>query len=168
MLRPRHDRAASLWTKCNCAFYCHFMGSMREYDRGDRPGPAGAAIPPSRSCQVLALTPRGRRSAHRVNTGTIPSKTLREAVLHHRHEPMRAVRRLPREADRITGRPCWRGTQHVIGAKSTSATSRCNAPIYRACRLVYRPAHHPRGGPGPQGKDQRHRHHHRHYPGRHG
>lgn len=62
------------------------MGSMREYDIvviGSGPGGQKAAIASAKLGKSVAIVERGRMlGGVCVNTGTIPSKTLREAVLY--------------------------------------------------------------------------------------
>ena len=90
---------------------CLLMGSILEYDLvviGSGPGGQKAAIAAAKLGKI------GRRHRTRpmlggvcVNTGTIPSKTLREAVaLPDRDEPARALRRqLPGQGEDHPGRP---------------------------------------------------------------
>jgi NAD(P) transhydrogenase len=65
---------------------CLLMGSMREYDVvviGSGPGGQKAAIAAAKLGKSVALVERGRMlGGVCVNTGTIPSKTLREAVVY--------------------------------------------------------------------------------------
>src|SRR4030088_3016958 len=62
------------------------MGSMQEYDIvviGSGPGGQKAAIASAKLGKSVAIIERGRMlGGVCVNTGTIPSKTLREAVLY--------------------------------------------------------------------------------------
>src|SRR5665811_2051538 len=62
------------------------MGSMQEYDLvviGSGPGGQKAAIAAAKLGKTVAVIERGRMlGGVCVNTGTIPSKTLREAVLY--------------------------------------------------------------------------------------
>ena len=90
---------------------CLLMGSMHEYDLvviGSGPGGQKAAIAAAKLGKSVAVVERGQMlGGVCVNTGTIPSKTLREAVaLPDRYEPARALRRqLPRQGQDHPGRP---------------------------------------------------------------
>src|SRR5246500_4423895 len=70
----------------DCGPYRLSMGSMQEYDIvviGSGPGGQKAAIAPAKLGKSVAIIERGRMlGGVCVNTGTIPSKTLREAVLY--------------------------------------------------------------------------------------
>lgn len=86
------------------------MGSMREYDIvviGSGPGGQKAAIASAKLGKSVAIVERGRMlGGVCVNTGTIPSKTLREAVLYLTGMNQRELYGASyRVKDRITGRP---------------------------------------------------------------
>ena len=98
----------------------YLMGSMQEYDIlviGSGPGGQKAAIASAKLGKSVAIIERGRMlGGVCVNTGTIPSKTLREAVLYltgiNQRELYGASYRVK---DRITPADLLARTQHVIG-----------------------------------------------------
>ena len=96
------------------------MGSMQEYDIvviGSGPGGQKAAIASAKLGKSVAIIERGRMlGGVCVNTGTIPSKTLREAVLYLTGMTQRELYGASyRVKDRITPADLLRRTQHVIG-----------------------------------------------------
>ncbi|BBY08102.1 hypothetical protein MNVI_34200 [Mycobacterium noviomagense] len=99
------------------------MGSMLEYDvvvLGSGPGGQKAAIAAAKLGKTVAVVERGRvLGGVCVNTGTIPSKTLREAVLYltgmSRRELYGASYRVK---DKITPADLLDRTQHVIGKQA--------------------------------------------------
>lgn len=96
------------------------MGSMREYDIvviGSGPGGQKAAIASAKLGKSVAIVERGRMlGGVCVNTGTIPSKTLREAVLYLTGMNQRELYGASyRVKDRITPADLLARTQHVIG-----------------------------------------------------
>ena len=96
------------------------MGSMREYDLvviGSGPGGQKAAIAAAKLGKSVAVIERGRMlGGVCVNTGTIPSKTLREAVLYLTGMSQRELYGASyRVKDKITPADLLARTQHVIG-----------------------------------------------------
>jgi NAD(P) transhydrogenase len=96
------------------------MGSMREYDMvviGSGPGGQKAAIAAAKLGKSVALVERGRMlGGVCVNTGTIPSKTLREAVVYLTGMSQRELYGASyRVKDKITPADLLARTQHVIG-----------------------------------------------------
>jgi NAD(P) transhydrogenase len=96
------------------------MGSMQEYDIvviGSGPGGQKAAIASAKLGKSVAIVERGRMlGGVCVNTGTIPSKTLREAVLYLTGMNQRELYGASyRVKDRITPADLLARTQHVIG-----------------------------------------------------
>jgi NAD(P) transhydrogenase len=96
------------------------MGSMQEYDIvviGSGPGGQKAAIASAKLGKSVAIIERGRMlGGVCVNTGTIPSKTLREAVLYLTGMNQRELYGASyRVKDRITPADLLARTQHVIG-----------------------------------------------------
>src|SRR4029077_13312130 len=96
------------------------MGSMQEYDVvviGSGPGGQKAAIASAKLGKSVAIIERGRMlGGVCVNTGTIPSKTLREAVLYLTGMNQRELYAASyRVKDRITPSDLLARTQHVIG-----------------------------------------------------
>jgi NAD(P) transhydrogenase len=97
--------------------YC--MG-MQEYDLvviGSGPGGQKAAIAAAKLGKTVAVIERGRMlGGVCVNTGTIPSKTLREAVLYLTGMSQRELYGASyRVKDKITPADLLARTQHVIG-----------------------------------------------------
>ncbi len=96
------------------------MGSMQEYDIvviGSGPGGQKAAIASAKLGKSVAIIEKGRMlGGVCVNTGTIPSKTLREAVLYLTGMNQRELYGASyRVKDRITPADLLSRTQHVIG-----------------------------------------------------
>ncbi len=96
------------------------MGSMREYDLvviGSGPGGQKAAIAAAKLGKTVAIVERGRMvGGVCVNTGTIPSKTLREAVVYLTGMSQRELYGASyRVKDKITPADLLARTQHVIG-----------------------------------------------------
>jgi len=96
------------------------MGSMQEYDLvviGSGPGGQKAAIAAAKLGKSVAVIERGRMlGGVCVNTGTIPSKTLREAVLYLTGMNQRELYGTSyRVKDKITPGDLLARTQHVIG-----------------------------------------------------
>ncbi|ORB70220.1 NAD(P)(+) transhydrogenase [Mycobacterium shinjukuense] len=96
------------------------MGSMREYDMvviGSGPGGQKAAIAAAKLGKSVAIIERGRMlGGVCVNTGTIPSKTLREAVVYLTGMSQRELYGASyRVKDKITPADLLARTQHVIG-----------------------------------------------------
>jgi NAD(P) transhydrogenase len=96
------------------------MTSMREYDLvviGSGPGGQKAAIAAAKLGKSVALVERGRMvGGVCVNTGTIPSKTLREAVVYLTGMSQRELYGASyRVKDKITPADLLARTQHVIG-----------------------------------------------------
>lgn len=96
------------------------MGSMQEYDLvviGSGPGGQKAAIAAAKLGKSVAVIERGRMlGGVCVNTGTIPSKTLREAVLYLTGMNQRELYGASyRVKDKITPGDLLARTQHVIG-----------------------------------------------------
>ncbi len=106
-----------VWT---VGFIVYLMGSMQEYDIvviGSGPGGQKAAIASAKLGKSVAIIERGRMlGGVCVNTGTIPSKTLREAVLYLTGMNQRELYGASyRVKDRITPADLLARTQHVIG-----------------------------------------------------
>lgn len=98
----------------------YLMGSMQEYDLvviGSGPGGQKAAIAAAKLGKSVAVIERGRMlGGVCVNTGTIPSKTLREAVLYLTGMNQRELYGASyRVKDKITPGDLLARTQHVIG-----------------------------------------------------
>jgi NAD(P) transhydrogenase len=98
----------------------YVMGSMREYDMvviGSGPGGQKAAIASAKLGKSVAIIERGRMvGGVCVNTGTIPSKTLREAVVYLTGMSQRELYGASyRVKDKITPADLLARTQHVIG-----------------------------------------------------
>ncbi|OBK50693.1 NAD(P)(+) transhydrogenase [Mycobacterium kubicae] len=96
------------------------MSSMREYDLvviGSGPGGQKAAIAAAKLGKSVAIVERGRMvGGVCVNTGTIPSKTLREAVVYLTGMSQRELYGASyRVKDKITPADLLARTQHVIG-----------------------------------------------------
>lgn len=96
------------------------MSSSREYDIviiGSGPGGQKAAIAAAKLGKSVALIERGRMlGGVCVNTGTIPSKTLREAVVYLTGMNQRELYGASyRVKDKITPADLLARTQHVIG-----------------------------------------------------
>src|SRR5262249_56619363 len=94
--------------------------SMQEYDIvviGSGPGGQKAAIASAKLGKSVAIIERGRMlGGVCVNTGTIPSKTLREAVVYLTGMTQRELYGASyRVKDRITPADLLARTQHVIG-----------------------------------------------------
>ncbi|HKI41187.1 MAG TPA: FAD-dependent oxidoreductase, partial [Mycobacterium sp.] len=99
------------------------MASTREYDMvviGSGPGGQKAAIASAKLGKSVAIIERGRvLGGVCVNTGTIPSKTLREAVLYLTGMNQRELYGASyRVKDRITPADLLARTQHVIGKET--------------------------------------------------
>jgi NAD(P) transhydrogenase len=95
------------------------MTSMREYDLvviGSGPGGQKAAIAAAKLGKSVAIVERGRMvGGVCVNTGTIPSKTLREAVVYLTGMSQRELYGASyRVKDKITPADLLARTQHVI------------------------------------------------------
>jgi NAD(P) transhydrogenase len=120
-------------TECSCAaieassvekvltvsLMVYAMGSMQEYDIvviGSGPGGQKAAIASAKLGKSVAIVERGRMlGGVCVNTGTIPSKTLREAVLYLTGMNQRELYGASyRVKDRITPADLLARTEHVI------------------------------------------------------
>jgi NAD(P) transhydrogenase len=96
------------------------MGSMQEYDLvviGSGPGGQKAAIAAAKLGKSVAVVERGLMlGGVCVNTGTIPSKTLREAVVYLTGMNQRELYGASyRVKDKITPADLLARTQHVIG-----------------------------------------------------
>lgn len=96
------------------------MGSTQEYDLvviGSGPGGQKAAIAAAKLGKSVAVIERGRMlGGVCVNTGTIPSKTLREAVVYLTGMSQRELYGASyRVKERITPADLLARTQHVIG-----------------------------------------------------
>src|SRR5215813_7200518 len=96
------------------------MGSMLGYDLvviGSGPGGQKAAIAAAKLGKTVAVVERGRMlGGVCVNTGTIPSKTLREAVLYLTGMNQRELYGASyRVKEKITPADLLARTQHVIG-----------------------------------------------------
>src|SRR6202008_2339688 len=96
------------------------MGSMQEYDIvviGSGPGGQKAAIAAAKLGKSVAIIEGAKMlGGGCVNTGTIPSKTLREAVLYLTGMSQRELYGASyRVKDRITPADLLARTQHVIG-----------------------------------------------------
>ncbi len=96
------------------------MSSMREYDMvviGSGPGGQKAAIAAAKLGKSVAIVERGKMlGGVCVNTGTIPSKTLREAVVYLTGMSQRELYGASyRVKDKITPADLLARTQHVIG-----------------------------------------------------
>ena len=96
------------------------MGSMQEFDLvviGSGPGGQKAAIAAAKLGKSVAVIERGRMlGGVCVNTGTIPSKTLREAVVYLTGMSQRELYGSSyRVKERITPADLLRRTTHVIG-----------------------------------------------------
>src|SRR5246127_1990491 len=104
----------------DCGPYRLSMGSMQEYDIvviGSGPGGQKAAIASAKLGKSVAIIERGRMlGGVCVNTGTIPSKTLREAVVYLTGMSQRELYGASyRVKDKITPADLLARTQHVIG-----------------------------------------------------
>src|SRR6478609_602199 len=96
------------------------MASVLEYDLvviGSGPGGQKAAIAAAKLGKTVAVVERGRMlGGVCVNTGTIPSKTLREAVVYLTGMSQRELYGASyRVKDKITPADLLARTQHVIG-----------------------------------------------------
>jgi NAD(P) transhydrogenase len=99
------------------------MDSMQEYDLvviGSGPGGQRAAIAAAKLGKSVAVIERGRMlGGVCVNTGTIPSKTLREAVVYLTGMNQRELYGASyRVKDKITPADLLARTQHVIGKET--------------------------------------------------
>src|SRR5262245_37982525 len=95
------------------------MGSMQEYDLvviGSGPGGQKAAIAAAKLGKTVAVIERGRMlGGVCVNTGTIPSKTLREAVVYLTGMSQRELYGASyRVKEKITPQDLLARTTHVI------------------------------------------------------
>lgn len=102
------------------AVHLYLMGSMQEYDLvviGSGPGGQKAAIAAAKLGKSVAVIERGRMlGGVCVNTGTIPSKTLREAVVYLTGMSQRELYGASyRVKEKITPADLLARTQHVIG-----------------------------------------------------
>src|ERR1700710_151936 len=96
------------------------MSSMQEYDLvviGSGPGGKRAALAAANLGKTVAVVERGRMlGGVCVNTGTIPSKTLREAVVYLTGMSQRELYGASyRVKEKITPGDLLARTQHVIG-----------------------------------------------------
>src|SRR5271168_5133379 len=96
------------------------MSSTQEYDMvviGSGPGGQKAAIASAKLGKSVAIVERGNMlGGVCVNTGTIPSKTLREAVIYLTGMSQRELYGASyRVKDKITPADLLARTQHVIG-----------------------------------------------------
>src|SRR6202045_2508280 len=99
---------------------CFLMPSMLEYDLvviGSGPGGQKAAIAAAKLGKTVAVAERGRMlGGVCINTGTIPSKTLREAVVYLTGMSQREMYGASyRVKEKITPADLLARTQHVIG-----------------------------------------------------
>src|ERR1700678_3806057 len=99
------------------------MSSMQEYDIvviGSGPGGQKAAIASAKLGKSVAIVERGQMlGGVCVNTGTIPSKTLREAVLYLTGMSQRELYGASyRVKDKITPADLLSRTSHVIGLQA--------------------------------------------------
>src|SRR6202035_174893 len=102
---------------------CFLMGSILEYDMvviGSGPGGQKAAIAAAKLGKSVAIIEqRQMLGGVCVNTGTIPSKTLREAVLYLTGMNQRELYGASyRVKDKITPADLLSRTSHVIGLQS--------------------------------------------------
>src|SRR5277367_187998 len=98
----------------------YLMSSMREYDIvviGSGPGGQKAAIAAAKLGKSVAIIERGQMlGGVCVNTGTIPSKTLREAVVYLTGMSQRELYGASyRVKEKITPADLLARTEHVIG-----------------------------------------------------
>src|ERR1700760_4800715 len=117
---PQTDWPVVCGESLDCGPYRLSMGSMQEYDMvviGSGPGGQKAAIASAKLGKSVAIIERGRMlGGVCVNTGTIPPKTLREAVLYLTGMNQRELYGASyRVKDRITPADLLARTQHVIG-----------------------------------------------------
>src|SRR5436305_9770320 len=108
-------RKSRLWALSSIS-----MGSMQEYDIvviGSGPGGQKAAIASAKLGKSVAIIERGRMlGGVCVNTGTIPSKTLREAVVYLTGMSQRELYGASyRVKEKVTPADLLARTQHVIG-----------------------------------------------------
>src|ERR1700744_3286519 len=101
----------------------YLMSSMREYDMvviGSGPGGQKAAIASAKLGKSVAVVERGQMlGGVCVNTGTIPSKTLREAVLYLTGMNQRELYGASyRVKEKITPADLLSRTSHVIGRQA--------------------------------------------------
>jgi NAD(P) transhydrogenase len=98
------------------------MGSMLEYDLvviGSGPGGQKAAIAAAKLGKTVAIVERGRMlGGVCVTTGTIPSKTLREAVLYLTGMNQRELYG-PGSSTRT---PCWSRSRRAASAPPLAET----------------------------------------------
>src|SRR5260370_917477 len=112
------------------------MSAIREYDMvviGSGPGGQKAAIAAAKLGKSVALVERGRMvGGVCVNTGTIPSKTLREAVVYLTGMSQRELYGASyRVKDKITPADLLARTQQVIGTQVDVGRSHRVAPMER-------------------------------------
>ena len=127
-----------------------------EYDLvviGSGPGGQKAAIAAAKLGKSVAVVERGRMlGGVCVNTGTIPSKTLREAVVYLTGMSQRELYGASyRVKDKITPADLLARTQHVIGKEQDVVRSqlmRNRVELYHRPRPLRRRAH--RGGRRPE------------------
>ena len=103
--------------------HLQIMASVLEYDLvviGSGPGGQKAAIAAAKLGKSVAVIERGRMlGGVCVNTGTIPSKTLREAVVYLTGMSQRELYGASyRVKEKITPADLLARTQHVIGKES--------------------------------------------------
>ena len=125
---------------------------MQEYDLvviGSGPGGQKAAIAAAKLGKSVAVIERGLMlGGVCVNTGTIPSKTLREAVVYLTGMSQRELYGASyRVKEKITPADLLARTQHVIGKEIDVVRSqlmRNRVELYVGPRPLRRRAHHPR------------------------
>ena len=154
------------------------MGSMLEYDLvviGSGPGGQKAAIAAAKLGKTVAVVERGRMlGGVCINTGTIPSKTLREAVVYLTGMSQREMYGASyRVKEKITPADLLARTSHVIGKESRRGAQPADAQPDRpdpGPRPVRRRAHRavsrtPTRGESDDRQRRVHRHRHRHQAG---
>ena len=150
---------------------------MLEYDLvviGSGPGGQKAAIAAAKLGKTVAVIERGRMlGGVCVNTGTIPSKTLREAVVYLTGMSQRELYGASyRVKEKITPADLLARTTHVITKEQDVVRSqlmRNRVDLLHRARPVPRRAHRLCRRPDPRRKNNRprriHRHRHRHQAG---